>query len=498
MKIDIFNAGVHTSNNGVTKEFSNEFLNKIVTNFNENKQDAPITIGHLDNDRQKAYGFINNLELNENTLIADCDFNKEITNMIQNKEYNNISAGFKDDRFTHLAILGAMPPAIDNLKSLSNYNFNMQLSEVFDFAIQKNNKIITIDGLIDYELYDTIKADIKDNDNITIQLFSPGGYASVGVALYNILKTVKNLTVKVYGNTASAATLIALAANKDNRMIAENAEFLVHQGRFNIYYDTLKETDLSDMNNDLKLFNENLLNIYKNETNANEALLKEMIYNEKSISADEAVKLGFFNNTFKANDNELEFSIENENKINTFITNNLEIEKMPNEKENIIDNSDVNEIKDLLQNSITLNKENAKTAQKSNDTIALLKAEIEALTENAKVQKINDMENKINADIDKLKEKVNIENIDNLKELLIENFEKDTYQTILDITQNVKNTVTTEPRPTNEKINKDVKEITEKRDLENTDVFDKAQMELQNAGKTESEAIDILLTEMEA
>lgn len=55
MKFEIFKTGSHTSDKGIQKEYSLDYLNFIAQSYNPTEDEAPIVIGHpLDN--SPAYG----------------------------------------------------------------------------------------------------------------------------------------------------------------------------------------------------------------------------------------------------------------------------------------------------------------------------------------------------------------------------------------------------------------------------------------------------------
>jgi ATP-dependent Clp protease protease subunit len=73
-----------------------------------------------------------------------------------------------------------------------------------------------------------------DNDDpgkpIKIFINSPGGSADDGFAIYDMIRFVRS-PVKIIsaGLSASAATVIMLAAKKENRLALPNARIMIHQ-----------------------------------------------------------------------------------------------------------------------------------------------------------------------------------------------------------------------------------------------------------------------------
>ncbi len=58
---EIFKTGKHTSDKGITNEYTNEDLDKIVSNYNPEEHEAPIVIGHPKTNAP-AYGWIEKLQ----------------------------------------------------------------------------------------------------------------------------------------------------------------------------------------------------------------------------------------------------------------------------------------------------------------------------------------------------------------------------------------------------------------------------------------------------
>ncbi len=70
----------------------------------------------------------------------------------------------------------------------------------------------------------------ESNDPITIYISSPGGHVESGDVIYDMIKFISpDVRVVGTGWVASAATIIYLAASKQNRYSLPNTRYLVHQ-----------------------------------------------------------------------------------------------------------------------------------------------------------------------------------------------------------------------------------------------------------------------------
>jgi ATP-dependent Clp protease, protease subunit len=97
-------------------------------------------------------------------------------------------------------------------------------------------RTILISDPIDYKLTNRVIAQLLYLDNedpqkpIKIFINSPGGSADDGFAIYDMIRFVR-APVKIIstGLSASAATVIMLAAKKENRFALPNARIMIHQ-----------------------------------------------------------------------------------------------------------------------------------------------------------------------------------------------------------------------------------------------------------------------------
>ena len=391
MLIDIFSIGEKTSN-GIPLNYDVQDLNDIAEIYNNSNQQAPLVFTH---DGTEAAGWCKKLYVRGEMLQADVTNLSEdfIKNVIKERKYANISIRLsKDKKLKHIALLGADIPADSNLTTLDFSENNNDEDIIYDFATPT---IIDITGIIGYHITsENIKKQIQNKNNILIRLYSPGGSVSEAKAIYNMLLP-KEPKVMIYGDTASAGTIIAMAAGKGKLGIANNSNFLIHESRYGLmgYY---KANELNDLESDLKIENDNILNIYKQR---NESLdmdkISEQLSNEKSFSAVEAKKIGLIDFIFDPAKEDLDFSLNIANdmlynfdfkveKNELTINDNKEIEM-----ENVIDNTNlindfklqIDAMKSEIENKNTvINEIQVKLAEtKENELKALVKSELHNL-----------------------------------------------------------------------------------------------------------------------
>ncbi|MDE3269726.1 MAG: ATP-dependent Clp protease proteolytic subunit [Pseudomonadota bacterium] len=77
---------------------------------------------------------------------------------------------------------------------------------------------------------DLLVLDREASDPITVYINSPGGEINSGFAIFDVMRYI-NSTVRIInaGLCASIATIINVAASKENRFALPNSQFLIHQ-----------------------------------------------------------------------------------------------------------------------------------------------------------------------------------------------------------------------------------------------------------------------------
>jgi len=129
-----------------------------------------------------------------------------------------------------------------------------------------------------------------DND-IVINLNSPGGDAFDGISIFNRLKRHKGkVTIHVDGWACSAASIIAMAADE---LIMELGSMFMYHEASNIVWGTKqamrKEADI------LEELEEGLIDIYMTKTNLTREEVRANLDAETWLSARTAVEQGFAN-----------------------------------------------------------------------------------------------------------------------------------------------------------------------------------------------------------
>lgn len=162
---------------------------------------------------------------------------------------------------------------------------------------------IKVDGYIgrDGDYFSLAKLDAQlaalptGTTDLTIEINSGGGSVIEGTAMYDRLKTLSlNLYTKIIGQCSSIATLLSLAAKKENRSISPNAEYGVHFPYWEPdRAEAFEAEDLINLGNSLMESKKRILKIYAKETGTSETVLYSLMEQERSLTAAEAIKYGF-------------------------------------------------------------------------------------------------------------------------------------------------------------------------------------------------------------
>lgn len=166
---------------------------------------------------------------------------------------------------------------------------------------ENNLRILQIDGVIDYWRIDeedevTIPQEFKEELNagdgdILIYLNSPGGNTYAAAEIYSMLKEYKGgkITVRIVALAASAATVIAMAA--DTIEISPLAFMCIH----NPYLEgvTGEEKDMLAAAKYLAEVKENSINVYEQKTKLPRETISAMMSDETYMNAKKAVELHF-------------------------------------------------------------------------------------------------------------------------------------------------------------------------------------------------------------
>lgn len=162
---------------------------------------------------------------------------------------------------------------------------------------KENGRTLFLNGTIaDESWYDDdvtpqlFKDDLyADSGDVTVWLNSPGGDCVAAAQIYNMLKEYPgNVTIKIDGIAASAASLIAMAG--DSVLMSPVSMMMIHNPL------TMAVGNADDMQKAAAMLDEvkeSIINAYELKTGLSRAKLSHLMDDETWMNAVKAVELGF-------------------------------------------------------------------------------------------------------------------------------------------------------------------------------------------------------------
>lgn len=162
---------------------------------------------------------------------------------------------------------------------------------------QKEENVLVMDGPISQDSWwgDEVTPALFKNDlkcvvgDLTVFINSPGGDVIAASLIYTMLKEHKgNITVKVDGMAASAASVIAMAGDKV--LMAPTALMMIHNPA------TIAMGEVSDLQKVIGLLEEckeGIINAYELKSGMPRDELAKLMDSETWMNANKAIELGF-------------------------------------------------------------------------------------------------------------------------------------------------------------------------------------------------------------
>ncbi|PTH92939.1 peptidase [Staphylococcus xylosus] len=194
------------------------------------------------------------------------------------------------------------------IKATSKYSFKNE--------VQDDKVILTLGGPVaeasifaDETINSTDIANVLDDvgKDVVIRLNSPGGDVFQGIEIHNYLKNhPSNITVEVTALAASAASIIAMAA--DSIVMEKGASIMIHEA------ETLaigNKADIKKTLNALETIDESIVDIYQEKTNLDREEISQMMAEETWFTTKDAVDKGFADKTKEKVETPKEPKVEN-------------------------------------------------------------------------------------------------------------------------------------------------------------------------------------------
>lgn len=155
-----------------------------------------------------------------------------------------------------------------------------------------------------YKDIDTFASSIpKDDDSIDMRIFCNGGSVVEGWAIYDRLRqSGKKITCVIEGKAASMATIIMLAAPKENRKAYENASLLLHNPWVPGWAlgEQLNAKDLEAQAEEMRMWQNKMVDAYVERCGCDREEVQELMDKDIFIDTKKAIELGLISATIPA------------------------------------------------------------------------------------------------------------------------------------------------------------------------------------------------------
>ena len=131
-----------------------------------------------------------------------------------------------------------------------------------------------------------------NGQDVTLEINSPGGYISAGSEIYTVLREYReytgNITAKIVGQACSAASWIALAADKV--IMSPTAQMMIHRASTDVSGNI---DDLSSAANAVNEMDKAYVDLYSKKTGKTPDEIYQMMAKTTWMNAKTAVENGF-------------------------------------------------------------------------------------------------------------------------------------------------------------------------------------------------------------
>ena len=138
--------------------------------------------------------------------------------------------------------------------------------------------------------------DQHENKDVTLNIASLGGNVFDALAIYDMLKNHKGRVISnIMGATASAGTIIAMGG--DEVKISDNSLFLIHNVSSMVAGGA---EEMEKQAETMRKIDNQLNKIYRKKTGKSEAFVRNLMNEDKWITAAEAKQYGFVDTVIKS------------------------------------------------------------------------------------------------------------------------------------------------------------------------------------------------------
>ncbi len=183
-KIEIFQAGKRTAQNGETVEISIADLKNVAENYDISKHEAPIVVGHPTTDAP-AYGWVKSLSVEGNSLFSEiAEVSPEFQDWVKKGHYKKISCSFwtpdaagnptpNSFALKHVGFLGGAVPAVKGMRQATFAALSSGVVSFVSAELEDENKVASLTAKI-RQMEATSFVEKAINDGRVLPIFKEG------------------------------------------------------------------------------------------------------------------------------------------------------------------------------------------------------------------------------------------------------------------------------------------------------------------------------------
>lgn len=133
--------------------------------------------------------------------------------------------------------------------------------------------------------------DMDPTEPIHIYINSPGGSVTAGLAIYDMMRTMKSeIRTYVLGQASSMGSLLLTAGNKGQRYAMPNSRIMIHQ--LSVHGISGQGTDIEIAAKEIAKTKQQLNEIYAKHTGKDVNVCRDAMERDNYMSAQEAIDFG--------------------------------------------------------------------------------------------------------------------------------------------------------------------------------------------------------------
>lgn len=170
------------------------------------------------------------------------------------------------------------------------------------------SRIIFISGVVNSEMANKVNRELLAMERanpekpIVLWINSPGGEVYSGFSIYDTAQFIKpKIITVVCGNAASMGSVIALSAEKENRVAFANSKILIHQPLIGGVIRG-QASDIEIHANDIITLKKKMHTLYAERTGTPKETYEVLMERDRWVDPEEAITLGLISKVISTRD----------------------------------------------------------------------------------------------------------------------------------------------------------------------------------------------------